>query len=68
MHTITINQTTFNHNGDYSGDVVISRNGDQLWVPFDDLKGFVADYVRRVQQAKAENAIGKLSDDAVLGL
>lgn len=65
MHTTEIDDTTFNHNGSYDGDVMIcDRNGDVCVVSFYALKGLVAEYVRHEKICKLENARA----DAVLGL
>ena len=47
MHTTRIGETTFIHNGDCSGDIIIVHDDDEarFSIPFEDLLGFVAEYV-----------------------
>jgi len=46
MHTKEIGDTTFHHNGDYAGDVMICEGLSRrsVDVPFADLKAFVDGY------------------------
>lgn len=66
MHTTHINNTIFQHNGGYDGDVHIKRQNDHgsilLIVPFDDLKAFVANYIRGEKISHLENC----TDDEIL--
>lgn len=63
-HTSTIGKTTFIHNGDFEGEVEV-RNGDQSMVlPFADIKGIVAEFVRnqrieKLEQASVEELLGE---------
>ena len=63
MHTTTIDEITFHHNGDYSGDVLI--NGAEVEIdgydgsttvtmPFEVLAEFVAEAVRAQRTARLE--------------
>jgi len=53
-HTTRINETIFIHNGDYSGDVLVSNPRDQerftplveATIPMEDLLGFVGEYFK----------------------
>jgi hypothetical protein len=49
MHTTQINETTFTHYGDFSGDISIIRNDKAIIVPFEDIKDFMAEYIRTKQ-------------------
>ncbi len=63
MHTSRIGGTVFHHNGDYSGEVVITTaDASKLSVAFEDLKGFVAQYLRE----QAIERIEQKRDDDVL--
>jgi hypothetical protein len=76
MHTTKANLgSTFIHNGDYSGDLIISVPADKVkevpdptgaWVhinlPFEDIKQLVADYVRE----RTITALEQANDDDVL--
>jgi hypothetical protein len=66
MATTETDHAIFTHNSDYSGTVQIRVKGDPetIDIPFEDLKGFVAEYVRKYQIQRLE----QLNDDAVLGL
>lgn len=64
MHTTKINETAFIHDGDYGTDIEIVVGGKRLTVPSDDLKGFMASWVRDERTAHLEQA----SDDEILGL
>jgi hypothetical protein len=64
MHTTEINDTTFIHHGSYEGDVILRRQNEELLVPFDDLKEFIARYVADARISRLENA----SADEVLGI
>ena len=72
-HTTTVNNVSFIHNGDYSGDVEIvlppKKNPGvgnveemSLTVHFDAIKDFMAEYVRSELIEKIENA----SSDEIL--
>ncbi len=56
--------TIFHYNGDYSGEVIILRNGQDVIIPFIDLKSFVADYIRSEKIRDLESN----DIDVVLGL
>lgn len=69
MHTTQINKTTFIHNGGFDGDVQMRRPADNieggqafLVVPFEDLKWFVANYIRQ----EKINHLESCSDDEIL--
>ncbi|MEJ2043672.1 MAG: hypothetical protein P8X74_03755 [Reinekea sp.] len=57
MHTTRTEKTIFQHNGDYSGDVIImeKETNKEVKVPFDDLKAFFAEYVRENLISRVEN-------------
>lgn len=66
-HSTKINDTTFIHNGDYSGSVTISRDhvcGEEcMEVPFKDLLKFIGSYVisekiSRLEQMDADEIFG----------
>ena len=40
-HTAKHGNTTFHHNSDFSGDVVIYNGGENITVPIDDLRAFL---------------------------
>ncbi len=62
--------TVINHNGDYSGDVLIRRlgvdgnPGPEVAVPFDHLKQFVADYIRSERMQR----LADQETDSLLGM
>lgn len=57
MHSYQGKECKIHHNGDYSGDVVITRDGAaHLEVPFEDLLGLVAEYVRSRKLSQLEDA------------
>lgn len=73
MHTTEFNGGWRVHfNGDYSGDVIVIKDGPavgsppekKLEVPFEVLKALVANYVRDQQIGRLESA----SDNEVLGV
>lgn len=66
MHTTKINQTVFIHDGDYGGDVEIRTGRGNITMPFLDLKGFIADYVRNKRIGKLES--DEDDDDKILGI
>ena len=57
-HRTEATAVTFIHNGGYDGTVTISKRetGQQMDVPFEDLKSIVADWVRSQIMRFAENA------------
>ena len=63
-HTTKINETAFIHDGDYGTDIEIVVGKKRLTVPSDDLKGFMASWVRTEKIQRLED----MSDDEVLGL
>lgn len=69
MHTFAAgekeNETVFLFNSDLSGDVVITRNGNQsLHVPGEHLLSFVANYVRDTKIGELE----QMNDNEILGI
>jgi len=59
MHTLQARcGTVFNHNGDFSGDAIVSIGGISVTVPIDDLLEFVAEFVRyrKIQQLEEASA------------
>ena len=71
IHSFYASQgTVFFHNGDFSGEVIVrvpeSKNEDQqeVEVPFEDLKEFVAKYICSEKISKLEDA----EPDEILGL
>jgi len=69
MHTTQINNTVFQHHGDYSGDIIIMTDSPHdeprvIAIPFEDLKGFIADYVACIRIGDLERA----TDDEILGV
>lgn len=64
MHTFRSNETTFHHNNDLSGDVVIERHDKRIMVPAEELVEFVAEHVRRQRIADLE----RMDFREVLGL
>lgn len=65
MHTTTIGNTTFYHNGDFSGEVeIVTKTMMRVSVPYDELKAFIAESIRTIKIAQLESA----TDDEVLGL
>lgn len=57
MHTFQGKTCTISHNGDFSGEVIVRvESGKNFAVDFQDLKEFVALWVRRNDIAKLENA------------
>lgn len=69
MNTTIINRTMFSHNGGNDGDVrIIKEGGGEVTIPFNDIKGFVAEYVRKSKISKLESEdydkiLGLVSDD-----
>lgn len=69
MHTLTSNETVFNYNGGFDGNVTIQRaSSDGVMVlteiPFEDIKNLVAEYVRRSKENKLEISTA----DQILGV
>lgn len=62
-HTTKINETTFIHNGDFSGEVEIQHGEEFMNIPFAYLRGIVTEYVRYKRIAELERA----DDEEVLG-
>lgn len=62
-HSTKINGTLFIHDGDYGEDIEICTSSAPVLVPFEDLKGFVANYVRD----RKIRALEQMSDDELLG-
>lgn len=49
--------TTFHHNGDYSGDIIIQRPGfGEITVPFKGILQLVANYIRQERISQLEQA------------
>lgn len=68
MHTFEASAVRFHHNGDFSGDVIICEEatGNEFRVPFEDMKKFVAEYVRCEKIARIEQT--SLDEDAIQAL
>jgi hypothetical protein len=69
MHSTKINDTVFHHS-DYSGEVIISR-GDELIdlrVPFEDLKEFIAEYIRGQLKETSNKILDEMDTDQLLGV
>jgi hypothetical protein len=67
MHTTQTSGATFIHNGDYSGPITVFTQRDpdvRLEVMMDDLKEFVAEYVRKQYITNLE----QLPVDDILGI
>jgi hypothetical protein len=64
MHTTTIGDTTFIHNGDYSGEVLIRQGILGINVKCETLISFVAEIVRAQKIRELESATG----NAILGI
>lgn len=64
MHTYKAQNTTFVHDSDLSGDVIIRRGNNEIEVPGEDLLSFVAEYVRSERVGALESA----SHREILGL
>ncbi len=65
MHTQTIGLTVFNHDGGYDGYTRITdENGNICEIPFDDIKEFVAAFIRQEKISRLENTHA----DNILGL
>ena len=66
MRTTETPHAIFLHNSDYSGNIEIRVKGETeaVSIPFEDLRAFVAKYVRKERICKLELA----SDNEVLGL
>jgi hypothetical protein len=66
MHTHEGKKTTFFHNGDYSGDVIIKllETGLEMRVDAHDLIDFVTEYVRGQRIAALED----MTTEELLGL
>lgn len=56
MHTTVYKDTRFHHNGDFSGDIRIVRDGREMEVPFKDILALVARFVRDERIAVLEQA------------
>ncbi len=58
MHTFKTDddKTVFNFNSDFSGDVIIKRNGKTVNVPGRDLLALIAEHIRREKISRLENA------------
>lgn len=63
-HTSNYGNTSFIHDGDYSGIVTIITSTQQVEVDFDDLKAIVAAAVRQEKISRLENA----TNEELLGL
>jgi hypothetical protein len=62
MHTTQVKSTTFLHNGDLSGKVIIkevqgdsSIGHDIVNIPFEDLEAFVIQHSEKVKRWKADS-------------
>jgi len=56
MHTKQYKTLAIHHNGDYSGDIFITIDGQEIRLPFEDIKSFIADYVRDLRITSLEQA------------
>jgi hypothetical protein len=54
-HAFEGKTATFLHNGDYSGKVGISTVTNEIWVSFEDIKNFMAEYIRGQRIAALED-------------
>lgn len=57
MHTFPIGPYRFHHNGDFSGDVIISDGEHELKIPCLALMGFATEVIRSKQIAKIEDKL-----------
>ena len=56
MHTTVIKETRFHHNSDFSGDIIITRSGEEsIEVPFEDLVEIVAKMEYNKEIERLEN-------------
>lgn len=67
MYTFSMGGYSILHNGDYSGNVTIERQNDkgdyeEFEVPFDVLKSFMAEYVRKTLHSRLDD----MSADQIL--
>lgn len=56
MHSLFTGKTTFNYHGDFSGEVLIHRDGLEISIPFEDIRALVAEYLRDTRIAALEQA------------
>ena len=63
-HTTRTKQVTFIHDGDFNGDVKILFKGNELEIPMDDLKSFMAHFLRSKKHARIDG----MSDKQILGI
>ena len=55
-HTTKIGDTVFTHDGDFGGNVEIKSKGmPTINIPFEDLKGIVAEYIRYHMMSRLES-------------
>ena len=64
MHTTKTENILFIHDGDYKADIMIVSGEKRLTVPSEDMKAFMASWVRH----KKINRLHEATDDEVLGL
>ena len=69
MHTTKVGTTTFMYDGDFGEDIEIyplgyCPAGDGIKIPFEDLLGFVAEYVRRQKISDLE----QMDDREIIGI
>ena len=64
MHTFKSNRTTFIFNGDYSGEVKILDEENQVTVDSEDLVAFVA----QMKRSKKISELEQTDDSELLGL
>ena len=69
MHHYESNGVAFNFNGDFSGDVeIIVGYGEHFAVPFEAIKAFAGEYMRRELVSRLEEIDGNELLDRLLGL
>lgn len=54
MHTFRGEAVNIHHNGDYSGNIIISIDGMSIEIPCEDIFNFVAEYVIQKRIADTE--------------
>lgn len=55
-HTTKIHKTVFIHDGDFEGNVFITHGTGKVELPMEDLKEFIAEYIRDKRQQELESA------------
>ena len=54
-HTTETNKANFIHNGDYEGEIVIVVGDQRVTVSSEDLKSFIASWIRNEEISRIEN-------------